>query len=925
MKILLSCIVLTSGSVLAEAQGAAERRASWARHTELEASSILKQPRWRPLGPSFIGGRIESIAVPLSSPSTFYVGVGSGNVWKTENNGLTFAPIFEEESTFAIGAVAVAPSNPNILWVGTGEVLMARSSFAGTGVFRSTDAGASWQYMGLDDTYHIGRVLIHPREPDIVYVAAIGHNYSFNDERGLFKTTDGGKSWDKVLYIDDRTGVVDVVMDPENPQTLYAMSWQRDRKAWNNVVSGEGSGLHKSTDGGRSWTRLGGGLPSGKHLGRIGLAIAPSSPNVLYAIVDNRTPAPAEPIEYKELTASDLEAMSLEDVLAVDEDALSKALREHNVSRKHSGAPILAAIANGSLAPAALVRHLKRLEDQRALRTPVVGGEIYRSQNAGESWEKMNDEWLPTAIGYDFCIVRVSPDDENQIYVLGNYLLHSTDGGRTYRRNEGKLLHLLPHDSTVLHLDQHELWIDPDNADRLILGNDGGVHLSYDRGDTWLHLNNLPIGEFYAIDLDAASPYNIYGGTQDDAAVFGPAPWKHVYLDRWGGGDSYFTFPDPTDPGTIYYEHQFGRLRRKNMKDGAIVDIMPEAPLGEEPLRYNWMSPFFVSRYNPYTIYFGANQLFKSTNRGDTWIPISPDLSTQPGPDKQGNVPYGALTALSESPLKQGLIYAGTDDGNAWVSENDGKEWTLIREGLPSKWVSRIVASQHELGGVYVTLTGYRDDDFTTYVFASSDRGRNWRSIAANLPGEPVNVILEDPNNRGVLYLGTDLGAYASLDRGRSWLALMSGLPTTPVHDLRVHPRDDELVAGTHGRSVFLLDVAPIQQLTADVLTKDLHLFDVAPTRIARHRPGRPVWEQEPSDDAEIYFYTREETSVELSIRDASGMEVEKISWGSNVGLNLHVWRLSADTAPGEYQIELSTENSRLESTVVIDPPAQPR
>ena len=300
-------------------------------------------------------------------------------------------------------------------------------------------------------------------------------------------------------------------------------------------------------------------------------------------------------------------------------------------------------------------------------------------------------------------------------------------------------------------------------------------------------------------------------------------------------------------------------------------------------------------------------------------------MSTQPGPDKQGNVPYGALTALSESPLKQGLIYAGTDDGNAWVSENDGKEWTLIREGLLSKWVSRIVASQHELGGVYVTLTGYRDDDFTTYVFASSDRGRNWRSIAANLPGEPVNVILEDPNNRGVLYLGTDLGAYASLDRGRSWLALMSRLPTTPVHDLRVHPRDDELVAGTHGRSVFLLDVAPIQQLTADVLTKDLHLFDVAPTRIARHRPGRPVWEQEPSDDAEIYFYTREETSVELSIRDASGMEVEKISWGSNVGLNLHVWRLSADTAPGEYQIELSTENSRLESTVVIDPPAQPR
>ena len=904
--------------------GAAIRRASWAQHVELKKHSILKAAEWRSVGPSFLGGRIESIAVPKDSPSTFYVGVGSGNLWKTENNGTTWKPIFEEESTFTIGSVAVAPSDPNVVWVGTGEVLMARSSFAGTGVFKSTDAGGSWQHMGLDDTYHIGRVLIHPEDPDIVYIAAIGHNYSFNEERGLFKTVNGGKSWDKVLYVSDRVGVVDVIMDPVNKETLYAISWERDRKAWNNVVSGEGSGIHKSTDGGLTWKRLEGGLPKGKHAGRFGLSISPSNPNVMYALVDNHSPAVAEQVSYKGLATEDLSRMSTEEVLEINSEAVESLLRERGVSRKHTGKSVLASIANHTLAKDKLVQHLRRLEETRASRTRRIGGELYRSENRGNTWSKVNEDPLPTAIGYDFCIVRVSPDNENEIFILGNYLLQSKDGGKTYRRNEGKLVHLLPHESTVLHLDHHDLWIDPENSNRLILGNDGGVHLSYDRGESWLHLNNLPIGEFYAVDVDYGSPYKIYGGTQDDAAVMGPDPWEHIYLDRWGGGDSYFTFPDPEDLDTIYYEHQFGRLRRKNLNDGTTVDIMPEAALGEEPLRYNWMSPFFASRYNHHTIYFGANRLFKSINRGDKWLAISPDLSTNPGPDKQGNVPYGALTALSESFFRQGVLYAGTDDGNVWFSENDGREWILIRNGLPEKWVSRVVASQHVRDRVYVTLTGYRDDDFRAYTYVSPDNGRTWKSIVGNLPNEPVNVIREDNLNPNILYLGTDLGAYVSLNRGESWQALMSNLPTTPVHDLRVQNEARELVAGTHGRSIFVLDVSPIQQLTSEVLEKPFHLMDVTPAQIGRHLPGRGVWEQEPDQDAIIYFFTREAIPIEISIEDREGTIFGSWESISMAGLNKKVWDIreeSTDTAsvePGIYQAKLCSSGTCVETPIEV-------
>ncbi len=729
------------------------RLKSWENHQRLKEESPFRNLIWRSTGPEFCGGRIEAIACHPDEPYTFYVGAGSGNLWKTINNGTTWEPIFENESTFAIGCVTIAPSDPKILWIGTGEVLMARSSYAGTGVFKSTDAGKTWQNMGLHDSHHVSQIVIDPKNPDVVYAASLGRNYGPNQERGVFKTTDGGRNWEKVLYISEHVGIVELEMDPSDNKTMYAAAWERERKAWNNVAFGEGSGLYKTTDAGKTWKRLTKGLPAGEYTGRFGLAIAPSDPKIIYALLDNHEPPPA------------------------------------GTDRQGTG-------------------------------------EVYRSDDKGETWRKMHKDMVPTTIGWDFCLLRVSPDNPDEIYILGGKLLHSTDAGKTYKETGETIVHLLSHDIRVMHLDMHEMWIDPKNPNRLLLGNDGGFYISHDRGNTWLHLNNFPIAEIYAVWVDMDKPYNIYAGTQDNAALYGPGnhnvkdrltrygvedPWKDVYLDQWGGGDSYFTYRDPLDHDIIFFEHQFGDLRRKNMKTGETTDIRPTAREGEPQLRYNWMTPYFISDYNKVTLYYAAHKVFKSTDRGDSWTCISPDLTTNPGPEKQGNVPYGTITMLSESQLKQGLIYAGTDDGNVQVTTDDGKNWKLVNEGLPPKWVSRVVASQHETGTVFVSLTGFREDDFNTYLFMSEDFGTTWISISGNLPSEGINVIREDPRNKNILYVGTDLGVYVTQDRGNTWHSLCNNLPTTPVHDMVIHPRDHELVIGTHGRSCFVLDVKPIQ------------------------------------------------------------------------------------------------------------------
>lgn len=760
------CIILVCAMASingnAQNQSTPEFRAkAWQDHLDLKEKSPYADLKWRSVGPEFMGGRIETIAGHPDQPNTLYVGAGSGNLWKSINNGTTWKPIFDDYSTASMGCVAIAPSNPDVLWLGTGEVLMARSSFAGTGVFKSLDAGKTWEHKGLMGTDHIAQIVIDPKNPYVVYVAAIGRNYGPNKERGIYKTTNGGKTWEKILFISDDTGVVEIVMDPSDNHTLLAVAWERDRKPWNNKVSGVGSGIYKTIDGGKSWKQITNGLPTGKNIGRFGLSFSISNPNVIYAILDNENPKP------------------------ISND-------NKNGSRQESRA---------------------------------IKGELYKSSDKGESWKKTHDGSIPTGIGDDFCLIRVAPDNENEVYVVGQKLIKTLDGGKTFLPTGDTIIHLLPHEIRVMHLDMHELWIDPQNPDKLILGNDGGLYMSYDRGNTWLHYNNLPIGEFYAVSVDNAKPYNIYGGTQDDAALFGPAthnvadrltkfgvddPWKQVYVDQWGGGDSYFTEVDPLDSDFIYYESQFGELKRKNMKTGKATSIQPKASKGEPRLRTNWMTPFIISPHDKLTLYYGAQKIYRSRDKGNSWEVISPNLTTNPGPEQQGNVPYGTITSISESPLKQGLVYAATDDGNVQVSKDGGKNWTLINNGLPKKWISRIRASQHNLNTVYVTLTGYREDDFEKYVYKSTDYGKTWKSIAGNLPSESINVITEDPRNSSVLYVGTDLGAYVTTDGGVSWNILSNGLPTVAVHDLVIQPRELELVAGTHGRSIYVLDIKKI-------------------------------------------------------------------------------------------------------------------
>lgn len=709
---------------------AQQRLNSWEQHVAMKEASPFKQIQWKRLGPRKQGGRIEAIACPPGVSSTMYVGVGSGGVWKTDNNGITWRPIFEDQATNAIGDIAVAVSDPNVVWVATGEVLMTpRSSEPGLGVFRSTDAGQTWTHVGLADTHHIGKIRVADDDANVAYVAAIGHLSTKNEERGVFKTNDGGQTWEKVLYLGDETGAIDLVLDPRDSNVVYATTWKRALIGAEHY--GRTSGIHKSVDGGKTWQRLSNGLPDGPEVGRIAIDIARSSPDMIYALVDHKS-----------------------------------------------------------------------------------GDALYRSQDAGNSWNKVNQQ--PVRASWDWCEIQVSPDDKEEIYSIGQTSYVSNDGGKTFREIAGKIVRLQPHLSRVLHLDTHSMWIDPMNTDHVVFGNDGGLFVSYDRAQNWLHLNNLPIAEVYATTYDLEEPYNVYIGTQDNAALFGPSDhdpadgtndeWTQIYIDRWGGGDSYFTYRDEEDDDLFYYESQYGGMRRLRMSTGKSVSIRPQDLPSEARLRFAWMTPFFPSKHKPGRFYVGANRVFRSENKGDSWQAISGDL-TKEGPDSPGLL-YRAITAMAESPLQSGLLVAGTDNGNICLTLDDGDSWQKIDSDLPDLDVTRVTFSNYDSKTIYVTLSGMRYDDFTPYVFRSDDRGETWQSISKGLPLEPVNVIREHPRHEGVLLVGTDLGVYMSINGGQSWDSLRANLPTVAIHDLFVHPREGELVVGTHGLSVFKAELS---------------------------------------------------------------------------------------------------------------------
>ncbi len=822
----------------------------WATDVVDTDQNLLSALPFRNLGPARPGGRIVDFAVPLSQPYTFFVASASGGLWKTTNNGVTFTPVFDEQSVISIGDVAIAPSDPDIVWVGTGEASNARSAYSGDGVYKSTDGGATWTNMGLKDSHHIGRIVVHPQDPDTVYVATMGHLFSVNPERGLFKTTDGGTTWTKVLYINDQVGVIDVALDSEVPEIIYAAAYENQRLPWTFEEAGPESAIYKSVDGGIHWLKLGGGLPGGR-IGRIGLDVFAGDTRIVYATIENANPKP------------------------VDETAAKKSAAS------------------------------------RRRQSQTMGGEIYRSEDKGASWTKMNTDKdnIGGSPGYYYGQIRIDPQDDQTIYVLSINLFRSRDGGKTW--GQGAERNAAPN----THSDHHALWIDPDNSDHMLLGNDGGVYATYDQGRAWDHFQNLPLAQYYAIGVDMENPYNIYGGLQDNGSWKGPSYSRsgQITHDHWistGGGDGMYNQVDPEDSRWLYNEFQFGTIQRVDQKTGGSTSIKPQREHGQPALRFNWNAPIHLSPHNSRILYFGANVLFRSLNRGDDWQEISPDLTLN-DPDKisgKGNIQYCTIVTISESPVTPGIIWVGTDDGKLHITKNGGGVWheltsNLAAAGAPEAfWVSRVFASPHHAGTAYVSKTGYRRDDFRPLVYKTTDYGQSWQSLANNLPNESINVVVQDRENPRLLFVGTDRGLFVSLNDGQKWLPLRNNLPTTPVHDLLIHPREKDLVLGTHGRGIFVTDISPLQELDDELLAENVHLFAVKP-QVRRNSTTsmfdafgghRNFSAPNPPSGLVIYYYLKEDAAQtpEIIISDLFGKQIRSLSGAKEKGLHSVVWNM---------------------------------
>lgn len=884
---------------------ATARMEAWQRHQELVDASQLGGLEWRSIGPVVQGGRVVDIETVPGEPYTFYVAYASGGLWRTTDNGVNFEPLFEDQPTSIMGDIAVDPNNPQVIWVGTGENNSSRSSYGGMGLFRSEDGGDTWQHMGLDESDRIGRIVIDPRDSNRIYVAVLGKLYTPGGQRGVYRTTDGGKTWQEVLAGDPESyvGFIDLVMDPSQPDTLYAASWERSRRPWNFVESGEGSGVWKTTDGGDTWKRLEGGFPNGEHVGRIGLAIAASQPQTLYASVDHQEPLPEAQWDLGDgaVTAKRLRKMSKEELLLQDPEEIEDFIRGNDLDSSLDAETLIEMLESDELTIDDL---LNELDDANAnlFNTDIRGLEVWRSDDGGATWRRTHDEPLRQVVytyGYYFGEIRVAPDDPERIYALGVPIITSGDGGVTFSSIQGR----------DVHVDYQAMWIDPEHPSRLVLGNDGGLDMSYDGGQSWLGLDAQTVGQFYTITVDMAEPYNVYGGLQDNGVLKGSSK-SRPRLDPWtfiGGGDGMYVEVDPRDNATTYLGYQFGFYSR--LDASGRQPTRPRDELKDPALRYNWATPILLSEHNHDVLYFGANRFYRSLDQGETWQALSDDLTRSP---ERGDVPYGTLTTISESPLQFGLLWAGSDDGYVHVTDDGGVEWRDVSAGLPAdRWVSRVEASRHEKARAYLSLNGYRDDDITAYVYVTEDLGATWRSIAGGLPAEAVNVVREDPVNPDVLYVGTDRGVYVSLDRGAAWQALASGLPKVPVHDLVVHPRERELVIGTHGRSVWILDALPIQELKK-IEAEALHVFPLEDMTYQRGWKSRPfLWfdESEFLPEITIPFWAQEAGPVKLRVLDSDDRVLQTLELDATAGVNSLTWNLMLDP-----ERALAAETARLEA-----------
>ncbi len=832
--------------------------------------------RARPIGPAVMSGRISAVDAVHGPPLEIWVGSASGGVWRSTDGGVSFAPVFDE-STQSIGAIAIDPQDPRTVWVGTGESWVRNSVSVGDGVYRTTDGGETWEHLGLEDTERIARIVIHPDDGDTVYVCAPGHLWDPDPERGVFRTTDGGTSWEKVLFIDEDTGCSDLAIDPQEPAILYAGMWQFRRRPDFFTSGGPGSGLYRSTDGGATWHVLTRGLPEGEK-GRIAVAVAPSRPSRVYAVVEARETA------------------------------------------------------------------------------------LYRSDDLGATWEKVNTSFDVRARPFYFATLAVDPDDHDTVYKPGFSLAISTDGGESFTSP------FLGGGGDV-HPDHHCLWIDPEDPNVLVLGTDGGLYISRDRGHRFQPVRSLPVSQFYHVAVDGAFPYNVYGGLQDNGSWMGPSRAPGGITNRdWtniGYGDGFWAFPDPADPDVLYVEYQGGRVLRVRRSLGEIKEIAPYEREGEEELRFNWNAPIHLSPSRPGTIYLGAQYLFRSTDRGESWERISPDLTTD-DPRRQRQERSGGLTidnstaennatiyTIAASPLDPEVIWVGTDDGYVQVTEDGGGSWRNVTAAIPGvpegTWVSRVHASPHDRATAFVTFDGHRTGDMATYLYRTTDLGRSWQ----RLPTEGVEgyawVMLQDPVRASLLFLGTEHGLWVSLDGGVHWARFEGGLPRkVAVRDLVIHPTEGDLVIATHGRGVWILDdLSPLRALSAEVLESEVALLPSRPARMVT--PARVQgWTgddefvgENPPDTAVIAYWQRRRHlfgDLRVEIHDARGERIATIPGSKRMGINRVEWpmRLEPPKVPpasslipaflgprvpeGTYTVRLVKGSTVLEGKVTVAP-----
>jgi photosystem II stability/assembly factor-like uncharacterized protein len=941
---------------------------------------------WRSIGPANMSGRITAIAVFEADPSTYWVATASGGLVKTTNNGVTFEHQFDKEATVSIGDVCVAPSDRNIVWVGTGENNPRNSVSYGNGVYKSINGGKSWVHMGLDKSFQIGKIAIHPKNTDVVYVGALGRLYGSNPERGLFKTTDGGKTWQKIFYLNDRTGVIDIAMNPNDPDTLLVAMWERRRDGFDSFLGpkasdtldaydpiekwGEAAGIYKTTDGGKTFRKLTTGLPTCK-LGRVGLDYFRKDPNVVYAVVDCEkigmgTPPKktvAQGNAFLGAQGEDAEPGAKLTLIVPDGPAAKAGLLEGDIIRAFdkkeikSYEELLEQIRNKNADDKV---NLKVMRDDQPKEIALVlgkrpdfgfqkkgggggfggpggakegrpyhayyGGQkenvqndqgpdsyqyggIYKSMDGGESWTRVNS--LNPRPMY-FSVVRVDPQDAKYVYVLGVKYYRSSDGGMTFKADAGKLV----------HDDGHALWINPRDGRHMLVGCDGGFYTSYDRANNWDHLNHMAMGQFYHVAVCTKRPYWVYGGLQDNGTWGGPSiglhggsgPVNEDWLSIFGG-DGYVCAVDPTDPDLVYFEMQNGGMGRRHLKTGETTMISPkgtgkggkggfkqaadkEKDKAAPRHRLNWNTPFILSHHNPKIFYCGAEVVFRSLDRGNDLKAISPELTLTPG---------GSATAIAESPKNPDVLWAGTDDGALWVTKNGGKDWTSVtgKIGLPGpRWVATIEASRTVEGRAYAAFDGHRSDDDRPYLYVTEDYGETWKNITGNLPAfGSTRCLREDVENPNLLYCGTEFSVFASIDRGGSWTRINSNLPTVAVHEIAVHPTAGEIVAATHGRSLWILDVSALRQMKPETLKAKAHLYKPQTTvrwvmEPAHGRTNRRFVGENPKGGAHMYYsLTEPATKVTFEVFDIEGKSLGKWTATPKAGLNRTTWDM---TRPGE-------------------------